>query len=182
MEIVKTAIPDVSIIIPKVFKDGRGFFFEFFNSRALKELGIMYEFVQDNLSGSVAGTLRGLHYQFQHPQGKLVTVLTGEVFDVAVDLRRSSPYFGRHIGVRLSGNERRFLWIPPGFAHGFLALSETVEFFYKVTDYYHPESERTLRWDDRELGINWPIGPGMQLIMSEKDRAGKALRLAETYP
>ena len=182
MEIVKTAIPDVSIIIPKVVKDGRGFFFEFFNSQALKELGIMYEFVQDNLSGSVQGVLRGLHYQIQYPQGKLVTVLKGEVYDVAVDVRRSSPHFGKHVGFRLSAEERKFLWIPPGFAHGFLVLSETVEFYYKVTDYYHPEAERTVQWNDREIGIEWPVTAGMQLVLSDKDRNGKPLSSADLFP
>jgi dTDP-4-dehydrorhamnose 3,5-epimerase len=182
MEITKTAIPDVLMINPKVFKDDRGFFLELFNRKELINLGINYEFVQDNLSGSRIGTLRGLHYQIQYPQGKLVTVLKGEVFDVAVDLRRSSPYFGKHVGCRLSANESKFLWIPPGFAHGFLVLSETAEFFYKVTDYYHPEAERTIVWSDQSLGIDWPISPEMQLVLSGKDQEGMPLVSAEVYP
>lgn len=182
MEIVPSAIPDVSIIIPKVYKDDRGFFLELFNRRTLGHLGINYEFVQDNLSGSKMGALRGLHYQIQYPQGKLVTVLRGEVFDVAVDLRRSSPYFGKHVSCTLSEKERKFMWIPPGFAHGFLVLSETAEFFYKVTDFYHPEAERTILWNDRNLGIDWPIEPTLQLVLSDKDREGTPFRLAEAYP
>jgi dTDP-4-dehydrorhamnose 3,5-epimerase len=181
-EILKFAIPDVSIITPKVFKDDRGFFLEVFNKQFLNSLGINYEFVQDNLSGSKRGVLRGLHYQIQYPQGKLITVLRGEVFDVVVDLRRSSPYFGKHVSCRLSENERKFLWIPPGFAHGFLVLSETAEFFYKTTDYYHPEAERTLLWNDESLSIDWPIEPAMDLVLSDKDWRGTPLSLANTYP
>lgn len=182
MEIIKSAIPDVLIFVPKVFKDDRGFFLEIFNRQTLNSLGINYEFVQDNLSGSSMGVLRGLHYQIQYPQGKLVTVLRGEVFDVAVDLRRSSPYFGKHVSLRLSENERKFLWIPPGFAHGFLVLSETAEFFYKVTDYHHPEAERTILWNDKSLSIDWPIEPTMQLVLSGKDREGIPLSSADVYP
>lgn len=181
-EVLKFAIPDVSIITPKVFKDDRGFFFEIFNKQLLSDLGINYEFVQDNLSGSKRGVLRGLHYQIQYPQGKLMTVLRGEVFDVAVDLRRSSPYFGKHVSCRLSEDERRFLWIPPGFAHGFVVLSETAEFFYKTTDYYHPEAERTLLWNDESLCIDWPIEPTMHLVLSDKDWRGIPLSSADTYP
>ena len=181
MEIVKSAIPDVLTIMPKVFKDDRGFFLEIFNSQTLCSFGIDYEFVQDNLSSSRMGVLRGLHYQIQYPQGKLVTVLRGEVFDVAVDLRRSSPYFGKHVSCRLSENEHKFLWIPPGFAHGFLVLSEKAEFFYKVTNYYHPTSERTLLWNDENLGIDWPIEPAMELVLSRKDQEGIPLNLAEVY-
>lgn len=182
MEIVKSAIPDVLIFVPQIFKDDRGFFFEIINRQTLNNIGINYEFVQDNISSSRMGTLRGLHYQIQYPQGKLVTVLRGEVLDVAVDIRRSSPYFGKHVSVRLSEDERKCLWIPPGFAHGFLVLSETAEFFYKVTDYYHPEAERTIRWDDKELGIDWPIDPSMQLVLSRKDQDGLPLSLANVYP
>jgi dTDP-4-dehydrorhamnose 3,5-epimerase len=182
MEIVKTAIPDVLTIMPKVFKDDRGFFLEIFNKQTLCSFGINHEFVQDNLSSSGMGVLRGLHYQIQYPQGKLVTVLRGEVFDVAVDLRRSSPYFGKHVSCRLSENERKFLWIPPGFAHGFLVLSEMAEFFYKVTNYYHPHSERTLLWNDENLGIDWPIEPAIQVVLSRKDQEGMPLNLAEVYP
>jgi dTDP-4-dehydrorhamnose 3,5-epimerase len=182
MEIVESAIPDVLIMIPKVFKDDRGFFLEIFNKQTLCNLGINYEFVQDNLSGSKMGALRGLHYQLRYPQGKLVSVLRGEVFDVAVDLRRSSPYFGKYVGCRLSETERKFLWIPPGFAHGFLVLSEAAEFFYKVTDFYHPEAERTILWNDRSLNIDWPIESNMQLVMSSKDREGIPFHMAEVYP
>ena len=182
MEIVQSAIPDVCIIVPKVFEDDRGFFLEIFNRRTLSNLGINYEFVQDNLSGSRKGALRGLHYQIQNPQGKLVTVLRGEVYDVAVDLRRSSPYFGKYVGCTLSEKDRRFLWIPPGFAHGFLVLSETAEFFYKVTDYYHSEAERTILWNDRSLAIDWPIEPAMQPVLSRKDREGIPFAMAEVYP
>lgn len=182
MEIVQSAIPDVLIIIPTVFTDDRGFFLETFNRQTLSNLGINYEFVQDNLSGSKRGALRGLHYQIEHPQGKLVTVLRGEVFDVAVDLRRSSPYFGKYVGCKLSEKERKFLWIPPGFAHGFLVLSEAAEFFYKVTDYYHPEAERTILWNDRSLNIDWPIEPTMQLVLSGKDREGIPFGMADVYP
>ena len=181
MEILKSAIPDVLMMMPKVFRDDRGFFLEVFNRQTLCSFGINYEFVQDNLSSSRMGVLRGLHYQIQYPQGKLVTVLKGEVFDVAVDLRRSSPYFGKHISCRLSENERKFLWIPPGFAHGFLVLSETAEFFYKVTNYYHPASERTLLWNDENLGIDWPIESAMELVLSRKDQEGIPLGLAEAY-
>jgi dTDP-4-dehydrorhamnose 3,5-epimerase len=182
MEIVKSAIPDILIFTSKVFKDDRGFFCEIFNRQTLFGLGINHEFVQDNLSGSSKGVLRGLHYQLQYPQGKLVTVLKGDVFDVAVDLRRNSPHFGKHISCRLSENERKFLWIPPGFAHGFLVLSETAEFFYKVTDYYHPEAERTILWNDKDLSIDWPIDPTTSLVLSGKDRAGIPFGLADVYP
>lgn len=181
VEIIKSAIPDVLMIVPKVFKDDRGFFLETFNRQALINAGINYEFVQDNLSGSMRGALRGLHYQIQYPQGKLVTVLRGEVFDVAVDLRRSSPFFGKYISCKLSEKERKFLWIPPGFAHGFLVLSDTAEFFYKVTDYYHPEAERTIMWNDKTLDIEWPIEATMQLVLSGKDREGIPFDMAEVY-
>ena len=182
MEVLKLAIPDVLMIMPRVFRDDRGFFLEVFNKKSLCDLGLNYEFVQDNLSGSKIGTLRGLHYQIQCPQGKLVTVLKGEVFDVAVDLRRSSPYFGQHVSCTISAEEGKFLWIPPGFAHGFLVLSETAEFFYKVTDYYHPEAERTILWSDKNLDIDWPINPEMQLVLSGKDQKGMSFEAAEVYP
>lgn len=182
VEIIPSAIPDILMFAPKVYKDDRGFFLETFNRQTLINAGINHEFVQDNLSGSMKGTIRGLHYQLQYPQGKLVTVLRGEVFDVAVDLRRSSPFFGQHIGCKLSEKERKFLWIPPGFAHGFLVLSDVAEFFYKVTDYYHPEAERTILWNDKTLNIDWPIETTMQLVLSGKDREGKPFDLAEVYP
>ncbi len=182
MEIVRTGIPDVLILMPRVFEDKRGFFLETFNRQSLSDLGINHEFVQDNLSGSKRGALRGLHYQIQYPQGKLVTVLRGEVFDVAVDLRRSSPYFGKYVSCKLSEKERKFLWIPPGFAHGFLVLSAAAEFFYKVTDYYHPEAERTILWNDSSLSIDWPIESTMQLVLSAKDREGIPFDMAEVFP
>lgn len=182
MNIVPTALPEVLIIEPKVFGDDRGYFFESFNARNFAEAtGIDAAFVQDNQSGSVAGVLRGLHYQIRHPQGKLVRVVAGEVFDVAVDLRRASPTFGRAVGVRLSEANRRMLWIPPGFAHGFLVLSEWVDFLYKATDYYHPEHDRTLRWDDPALAIDWPLD-GLEPTVSAKDAAGVPLARAEAYP
>lgn len=180
MNIVPTAIPDVLIIEPKVFEDERGFFYESYNKRALSEHGIDREFVQDNHSRSVRNVLRGLHYQIRQPQGKLVRVISGEVFDVAVDIRRSSKTFGQWVGVNLSDNNRRQLWVPEGFAHGFLVISETAEFIYKCTDYYAPEQERTIMWNDERLGIEWPVID--ELIMSEKDKAGIPFSSAECYP
>ncbi|WP_434457474.1 dTDP-4-dehydrorhamnose 3,5-epimerase [Stutzerimonas urumqiensis] len=181
MKIIETSIPDVLIIEPKVFGDERGFFYESFNAAAFEAAtGLKRQFVQDNHSKSQRGVLRGLHYQIQQPQGKLVRVVAGEVFDVAVDLRRSSPSFGRWVGTRLSAENQRQLWIPEGFAHGFVVLSETAEFLYKTTDYYAPQHERSLLWNDPELGIEWPIDDSPQL--SAKDQAGKPLRDAECFP
>ncbi|WP_120997453.1 dTDP-4-dehydrorhamnose 3,5-epimerase [Stutzerimonas urumqiensis] len=181
MKIIETSIPDVLIIEPKVFGDERGFFYESFNAAAFEAAtGLKRQFVQDNHSKSQRGVLRGLHYQIQQPQGKLVRVVAGEVFDVAVDLRRSSPSFGRWVGTRLSAENQRQLWIPEGFAHGFVVLSETAEFLYKTTDYYAPQHERSLLWNDPELGIEWPIDESPQL--SAKDQAGKPLRDAECFP
>jgi dTDP-4-dehydrorhamnose 3,5-epimerase len=180
MKIVPTAIPDVLIIEPKVFGDERGFFFESYNRRTLADLGLSTEFVQDNHSRSVKGVLRGLHYQRHHPQGKLVRVIAGEVFDVAVDLRRSSPTYREWVSVNLSAENKRMMWIPPGFAHGFLTLSEAAEFLYKTTDYWHPEDERSIAWNDPDLAINWPLSGEPQL--AAKDRAGVNLRAAEVYP
>ena len=181
MQAIQTEIPDVFIIEPKVFGDERGFFFESFNARRFAELtGANPEFVQDNHSRSVKGVLRGLHYQIRQPQGKLVRVVAGEVWDVAVDLRRSSPTFGKWVGVTLSAENKRQLWIPEGFAHGFVVLSETAEFLYKTTDYYAPEHERSLLWNDPELGIEWPFDEPPQL--SAKDIAGKPLSQAELFP
>ena len=156
MRVVPTAIPDVRVIEPRVFEDARGFFFESWNHRAFAEAGIDAEFVQDNHSCSVRGVLRGLHYQIEHAQGKLVRVVAGEVYDVAVDLRRSSATFGRHVALHLSSANRRMLFIPAGFAHGFLVVSDAAEFLYKTTDYWYPEHERTLLWNDPALGIAWP--------------------------
>ena len=181
MKVVETNIPDVLIIEPKVFGDARGFFYESFNAAAFEAAtGVTRSFVQDSHSKSQRGVLRGLHYQIHPPQGKLVRVVAGEVFDVAVDLRRSSPSFGRWTGVHLSADNQRQLWIPEGFAHGFLVLSETAEFLYKTTDYYAPEHERSLLWNDPELGIEWPIDESPQL--SAKDIAGKRLREVELFP
>jgi len=156
--VTSTALPEVKLIEPKVFGDARGFFFESFNGREFAEkVAPGVEFVQDNHSRSAKNVLRGLHYQIQHPQGKLVRVISGEVFDVAVDLRRSSPNFGKWVGVNLSAENNRQLWIPPGFAHGFVVLSETADFLYKTTDYWFPEHERCLIWNDAQVGIEWPV-------------------------
>lgn len=180
MQIQKTDIPDVMIIEPKVFGDDRGFFFESFNERRFAELtGTSPHFVQDNHSRSARNVLRGLHYQIRQPQGKLVRVMSGEVFDVAVDMRRSSPTFGRWVGVTLSAENKRQLWIPEGFAHGFVVTSESAEFLYKTTDYWAPEYERSVRWDDPAIGIRWPL-QGAPLL-SAKDQAGVSLAEAETF-
>jgi len=181
MKIIETDIPDVLIIEPRVFGDERGFFYESFNAAAFEAAtGLRRNFVQDNHSKSQRGVLRGLHYQIQQPQGKLVRVVAGEVFDVAVDLRKSSPSFGRWFGTHLSAQNQHQLWIPEGFAHGFVVLSESAEFLYKTTDYYAPEHERSLLWNDPELGIQWPFDEAPQL--SAKDQAGKLLRDAELFP
>ena len=181
MEFEKLAIPDVMLVKPRVFGDARGFFFEIWEARKFAQAGITAAFVQDNYSRSVKNTLRGLHYQLKQPQGKLVRVTQGEVFDVAVDLRKGSPTFGHHVSVILSADNKQQLWIPPGFAHGFYVLSDTAEFFYKCTDYYAPEHERTLSWDDPKLAIPWPIH-GADPILSPKDRQGRALADADCYP
>lgn len=180
MNIVRTDIPDVLIVEPKVFGDARGFFFESFNQRRFAELtGLDLQFVQDNHSRSARGVLRGLHYQVSQPQGKLVRVIAGEVFDVCVDLRRQSPTFGKSVCLTLSEQNQRQLWIPPGFAHGFLVTSESADFVYKTTDYYAPEHERSLQWNDPSLGIAWPLAG--EPALSAKDRAGVPLAQAETY-
>jgi dTDP-4-dehydrorhamnose 3,5-epimerase len=178
MNVTPTALPDVKLVEPRVFGDERGFFFESWNRRALAAAGIDAEFVQDNHSRSRRGVLRGLHYQIEHAQGKLVRVVAGEVFDVAVDLRRSSATFGRHIAVTLSEANRRMLWVPPGFAHGFVVVSDHAEFLYKTTDYWYPEHERTLLWNDPALGIAWPVADPQ---LAARDAAGALLRSAETY-
>ncbi|TDQ44943.1 dTDP-4-dehydrorhamnose 3,5-epimerase [Tepidicella xavieri] len=179
---ISTDIPDVLILQPQVFGDARGFFFESFNQREFERAtGVQgMQFVQDNHSQSARGVLRGLHYQIQHPQGKLVRVVRGEVFDVAVDLRRSSPTFGRWVGLTLSADDKRQLWIPPGFAHGFLVLSESAEFLYKTTDYWYPEHERSLRWDDPTLAIDWPLG-GQMPMLAAKDAKGASFNEAEVF-
>ena len=180
MEARPTAIPDVVVLEPRVFGDARGYFYESFNRRqAEAALGRPLEFVQDNHSMSRRGVLRGLHYQLPHPQAKLVRVVRGEVFDVAVDLRRGSPTFGRWVGERLSAENKRQLWIPEGFAHGFVVLSEEAEFLYKTTDYWYPEAEQCIRWDDPELAIAWP--DGVAPIVSAKDAAGKSFRDASVF-
>lgn len=180
MRVTPTEIPDVLLIEPRVFGDERGFFYESYNRRAFSKAGLDAEFVQDNHSRSTRGVLRGLHYQIEHAQGKLVRVTAGEVFDVAVDLRRSSPNFGRWVGLALSAENRRELWIPPGFAHGFLVVSDVAEFLYKATDYWYPEFERTLLWNDPELAIAWPLD-GVPTLAA-KDSAGRLLAFADVYP
>lgn len=180
MQVVRTAIPDVLILEPKVFGDTRGFFFESFNEKAFRDAtGLDANFVQDNHSRSARGVLRGLHYQIRQPQGKLVRVVRGAVFDVAVDLRRASPSFGRWAGVELTEDNHRQLWVPPGFAHGFVVLSESADFLYKTTDYYAPEHERCLQWNDPAVGIDWPLSDAP--LLSAKDREGKALGECEVF-
>ena len=179
MQITPTALPEVMLIEPRVFGDDRGCFFESWNRRAFAAAGIDADFVQDNHSRSGRGVLRGLHYQIEHAQGKLVRVIEGEVFDVAVDLRRSQPTFGRSIGCVLSAANRRMLWIPAGFAHGFVVLSENAEFLYKATDYWYPEHERTLLWSDPALRIDWPLHGAPTL--AAKDAAGRLLDDADVY-
>jgi dTDP-4-dehydrorhamnose 3,5-epimerase len=181
MQFRPTRIPDVVVIEPQVFGDNRGFFMETWEARKFGKAGLGLTFVQDNHSRSVKGTLRGLHYQIRQPQGKLVRVIAGEVFDVAVDLRRSSPTFGQWVSERLSAENKKMLWVPPGFAHGFYVLSESAEFLYKCTDYYGPEHERTIRWNDPNLGIDWPLPPGGHPVLSAKDAAGKLFGQAEVY-
>lgn len=181
MNFIPTALPGVVVIEPRVFGDERGFFMETWTRAKFAAGGIDVDFVQDNHSASRQWTLRGLHYQMVKPQGKLVRVVQGEVFDVAVDMRRSSPTFGRWVGERLSAENKRMLWVPAGFAHGFLVLSERCEFVYKCTDYYDPSSERTLMWNDRELQIDWPIPPGIEPLVSGKDAVGSSLSRAERY-
>lgn len=180
MNVVTTDLPGVLIIEPKVFGDERGFFYESFNAKAFEEAtGLTTTFVQDNHSRSQKGVLRGLHYQLQNTQGKLVRVTAGEVLDVAVDIRRSSPHFGKWVAVRLSAANNRQLWIPEGFAHGFVVLSDYAEFLYKTTDYYNPSSERCIRWDDPDLAIDWQLDAAPQL--SAKDKVGVLLKDAEVF-
>jgi dTDP-4-dehydrorhamnose 3,5-epimerase len=180
MKVTPTELPEVLLLEPKIFGDERGFFFESYNRRELAEAGLNAEFVQDNHSRSTRGVLRGLHYQIEHAQGKLVRVTVGEVFDVAVDLRRSSPRFGRWSAAMLSADNRRMLWIPPGFAHGFLVVSDAAEFLYKTTDYWYPQHERSLLWSDPALGIAWPLSATP--LVAAKDAAGSMLAQADVYP
>ena len=182
MKVITTALPEVLILEPQIFGDERGFFYESFNARRFAEAtGVTREFVQDNHSRSARGVLRGLHYQLQQAQGKLVRVSAGEVYDVAVDVRRSSANFGKWVGVHLSAENKRQLWVPEGFAHGFLVLSEYAEFLYKTTDYYAPVRERCIRWDDPQLAIDWPLD-GLSPQLSAKDQQGLSLTDAETFP
>jgi dTDP-4-dehydrorhamnose 3,5-epimerase len=181
MKFVETSLPGTVRIIPTVHQDERGYFMETWQAERCRGAGIDADFVQDNVSQSSKGTLRGLHYQINQPQGKLVRVVSGEVFDVAVDLRKSSPQYGQWVGVVVSSENKHQLWVPPGFGHGFLVLSDTAEFVYKCTDYYAPEFERTIRWDDPDIGIEWPLPAGEQPVLSAKDAAAPFLKDAETY-
>jgi dTDP-4-dehydrorhamnose 3,5-epimerase len=181
---IATAIPEVFIVEPKVFGDARGFFFESFNHQAFEAgIGRAAKFVQDNHSRSARGVLRGIHYQMRQPQGKLVRVVQGEVFDVAVDLRRGSPTFGKWVGERLSADNKRMLWVPEGFGHAFLVLSESADFLYKTTDYYAPDAERCIVWNDADLGVHWPLQElaGSQPLLSQKDAAGMPFKQADVY-
>lgn len=180
MSVTPTAVPDVIVLEPKVFGDSRGFFLESWNQRDFAAAGIRAEFVQDNHSRSGRNVLRGLHYQIRQPQGKLLRVIAGEIYDVAVDIRRNSPTFGRWIGLTLSAENRRMVWVPAGFAHGFLVVSEAAEVLYKATDYYAPEHERTIAWNDPDIGIAWPLSG--EPVLSAKDAVGQHLRDAEVYP
>lgn len=178
--VTPTELPEVLVLEPKVFGDARGFFFESFNAREFAgATGLDFDFVQDNHSKSAKGVLRGLHYQIAHPQGKLVRVIQGDVFDVAVDLRKRSPNFGKWVGIHVSAENHRQIWVPPGFAHGFVVLSESAEFLYKTTDYWYPEHERSLLWNDPTVGIHWPIEFSPQL--AAKDAAAKKLEEAEVF-
>jgi dTDP-4-dehydrorhamnose 3,5-epimerase len=180
MKITQTSLPDVLLIEPKVFGDERGFFYESFSQRIFNEaVGREVHFVQDNHSKSQKGVLRGLHYQIQNTQGKLVRVTEGEVFDVAVDIRRSSPTFGKWVGIHISAENRKQLWVPEGFAHGFITLSKTAEFLYKTTSYYSPEYDRCILWNDDSIGVAWPIN--VSPTLSAKDQAGKKLLAAEVF-
>jgi len=179
MNVIQTNISDVLIVEPKVFADARGFFYESFNKKLMQAAGITGDFVQDNHSHSIKNVLRGLHYQIKQPQGKLIRATVGEIFDVAVDIRRRSPTFGKWVGFNLSEQNRRMAWIPPGFAHGFLVLSEHAEVLYKTTDYWAPQFERTIVWNDGSLGITWPIQGDPQL--SAKDIAGVTIDEAEVF-
>lgn len=181
MKFIETKLPGVIRIEPAVFGDGRGYFMETWQADRFRDAGIEANFVQDNFSQSSKGTLRGLHYQIQQSQGKLVRVVSGEVLDVAVDLRKSSPFFGQWVGEILSADNKHQLWVPPGFGHGFLVLSDTAAFEYKCTDYYAPQFERSIRWDDPDIGIAWPLAEGQQPVLSGKDAAAPLFKDAETY-
>jgi len=181
MQFIPTAIPDVIEIVPQVFGDERGFFMETYQARRFAEAGIPHAFVQDNHSRSRQGTLRGLHYQVRQPQGKLVRVILGEIFDVVVDLRLSSPTFSQWVGLTLSAHNKHQLWVPPGFAHGFYVLSEWAEVVYKTTDYYAPEWERSMLWNDAEIGVAWPIPAGQTPVLSARDMQGLPFSQAQKF-
>ncbi len=182
MKVEALAIPEVLLITPRVFGDARGFFMESWNRRAFAEAGLDLDFVQDNHSRSQQGVLRGLHYQIRQPQGKLVRVVAGAVFDVAVDMRRSSPYFGQWVGITLSAENQQMLWVPPGFAHGFYVLSASADFLYKTTEYYAPEAERCVIWNDPDIAIDWPLLDSKPPLLASKDAAGLSLLKSETFP
>jgi dTDP-4-dehydrorhamnose 3,5-epimerase len=182
VEFQPTSLPEVILIKPRVFTDPRGFFFESWRQDKFAAAGITASFVQDNHSHSVQHTLRGLHFQIQQPQGKLVRVTHGEAFDVAVDIRRSSPRYGQWVGVLLSETNRHLLWVPPGFAHGYLALSEVVDFLYKCTDVYAPQHERSIRWNDSHIGIRWPLPAGVTPLLSAPDAAAPLFQDADHFP
>ncbi len=181
MQFLPTALPGLILIEPRLFGDARGFFMETWNERAFAQGGINARFVQDNHSRSARGVLRGIHYQLTRPQGKLVRVIAGAVFDVVVDLRRGSPTFGQSLGLELSADNRRMLWVPPGFGHGFLTLKDGTDFLYKCTDFYAPEDERCIAWNDGDLAIDWPLD-GIEPVLSPRDSAGAAFAGAEVYP
>lgn len=181
MKFIASPINDIIVIEPDVFSDHRGFFLETWHRIKFREGGIDADFVQDNHSKSSQGTLRGLHYQIRQPQGKLIRVITGEIYDVAVDIRQSSPTFGQWVGEYLNDNNMKLFWIPPGFAHGYYVLSETAEVCYKCSDYYAPEHERTILWNDPAIGIDWPLVDGREPVLSDKDAQGKPLKEAEVY-
>ncbi len=182
MKVTPTALPEVLLLEPRVFGDERGFFLERYNKRTFADAtGLDVEFVQDNHSRSARNVLRGLHYQISQAQGKLVWAIAGTIYDVAVDLRRSSPTFGRAVGLELSAQSQNMLWVPPGFAHGFLVTSDAAEVIYKTTDYYAPAHERVLHWNDPALGVVWPLEPGIEPVLAARDREGKALESAELF-
>ncbi len=181
MKYTRLSIPDMVLMEPKVFRDQRGFFLETFRRNEFEDMTGYGDFVQENHSASVIGTLRGLHYQIEQAQGKLVCVTKGAVFDVGVDLRKNSPFYGKWAGAKLTSGNKHMLWVPPGFAHGFIVLSEWAEFSYKCTDYYAPEYERSIRWDDPDIGVDWPELPGIEVLVSSKDREGASFKDAEVY-
>lgn len=181
MQVIETALPEVKVLEPRVFEDDRGFFLESWNDRTFRDIGMDLNFVQDNHSRSSRGTLRGIHYQVRKPQGKLVRVTRGSVFDVAVDLRKGAPTFRRWVGVELNDTNHRLLWIPPGFGHAFFVTSDSADFLYKCTEYYIREYDRAVRWDDPAIGIEWPLSPGKFPLLSGKDRAAPALADADLY-